>query len=209
MTSFFSDFSYSSKINVNQCLCGWKEIKLMLRYTSVSSIKYTQCVINGLKHALTDYCINTLNSSWILFHLIVEYILLVICAYFYKGTFLNAWLLLEWSIISPSSYCQFYLDRNTSYNTVRVGLHCFFHPLSIFFPQGSRCNEPCLKGLWGRHCNQSCFTHCPNSDTCLRETGACVCRSGYWGDTCQNSECCCQPAKIRSDQDQKCTGLTV
>lgn len=58
-------------------------------------------------------------------------------------------------------------------------------------PQGSRCSDPCSEGLWGRHCNQTCFKHCPNSDTCLRETGACVCRPGYWGVTCQNSECCC------------------
>lgn len=65
--------------------------------------------------------------------------------------------------------------------------------LSVFFPPGARCSEPCSEGLWGRHCNQTCFKHCPNSDTCLRETGACVCRPGYWGVTCQNSECY-QPA---------------
>lgn len=97
-------------------------------------------------------------------------------------------------------------DINTLYNTLRVGLHCLFIH-SPFFPLGSRCSEPCSEGLWGRHCNQTCFKHCPNSDTCLRETGACVCRPGYWGVTCQNSECCCQPADIRSDQNQKCTGL--
>lgn len=73
------------------------------------------------------------------------------------------------------------------------------HPLSFVSSQGSRCNEPCSEGLWGRHCNQTCFKHCPNSDTCLRETGACVCRPGYWGVTCQNSECW-QTAQIWWDQ---------
>uniref|UniRef100_A0A3Q3IKI4 Platelet endothelial aggregation receptor 1 n=1 Tax=Monopterus albus TaxID=43700 RepID=A0A3Q3IKI4_MONAL len=53
-------------------------------------------------------------------------------------------------------------------------------------PCSSRCSLPCSEGLWGRHCNQTCFKNCPNSDTCLRETGACVCRPGYWGATCQN-----------------------
>lgn len=55
---------------------------------------------------------------------------------------------------------------------------------------GPRCGEPCPEGLWGPDCNLSCFKHCPNSDTCVRETGECVCRPGYWGVSCQNSECC-------------------
>uniref|UniRef100_A0A3B3CLE7 Platelet endothelial aggregation receptor 1 n=1 Tax=Oryzias melastigma TaxID=30732 RepID=A0A3B3CLE7_ORYME len=49
-----------------------------------------------------------------------------------------------------------------------------------------RCSEPCPEGLWGPNCNLSCFKHCPNSDTCARETGECVCRPGYWGVSCQN-----------------------
>uniref|UniRef100_A0A3B3DVC1 Platelet endothelial aggregation receptor 1 n=1 Tax=Oryzias melastigma TaxID=30732 RepID=A0A3B3DVC1_ORYME len=53
---------------------------------------------------------------------------------------------------------------------------------------GPRCSEPCPEGLWGPNCNLSCFKHCPNSDTCARETGECVCRPGYWGVSCQNSE---------------------
>lgn len=63
-----------------------------------------------------------------------------------------------------------------------------------FSHQGSTCSEPCSAGLWGRHCNQTCFKHCPNSDTCLRETGACICRPGFLGETCQNSKhSCLQP----------------
>ncbi|MEQ2171294.1 hypothetical protein GOODEAATRI_009269, partial [Goodea atripinnis] len=49
------------------------------------------------------------------------------------------------------------------------------------------CSEPCPEGLWGPHCNHTCSMHCLNSDTCLRKTGDCVCRPGYWGATCQNN----------------------
>lgn len=73
--------------------------------------------------------------------------------------------------------------------------------------KGPRCSEPCSDGLWGRHCNQTCFKHCPNSDTCQRETGACVCRPGYWGITCQNSECSCRSASGEEWPDV--TGFTV
>ncbi|KAI9999819.1 hypothetical protein NQD34_011662, partial [Periophthalmus magnuspinnatus] len=52
---------------------------------------------------------------------------------------------------------------------------------------GSRCNEPCADGLWGPGCNQSCVKHCPNSATCLRDSGTCVCRPGYWGPSCQTN----------------------
>lgn len=55
-------------------------------------------------------------------------------------------------------------------------------------PPGPHCSDPCPEGLWGPHCNRSCSDHCPNSDTCLRKTGECVCRPGYWGAACQNSE---------------------
>lgn len=90
-------------------------------------------------------------------------------------------------------------DTSTSWPSLLI------HPLSFVSSLGSRCNEPCSEGLWGRHCNQTCFKHCPNSDTCLRETGACVCRPGYWGVTCQNSECCSD--LMRSDQ--KLPGFAV
>lgn len=74
--------------------------------------------------------------------------------------------------------------------SIKVVISCFIYVLTASFPLGPRCSEPCSEGLWGRHCNQTCFKHCPNSDTCLRETGTCVCRPGYWGVTCQNSERC-------------------
>lgn len=60
---------------------------------------------------------------------------------------------------------------------------------SFLLVSGSSCSEPCPEGLWGPHCNQSCFKNCPNSDTCQKENGECVCHPGYWGITCQNSEC--------------------
>uniref|UniRef100_A0A3Q3B9L4 Platelet endothelial aggregation receptor 1 n=1 Tax=Kryptolebias marmoratus TaxID=37003 RepID=A0A3Q3B9L4_KRYMA len=63
---------------------------------------------------------------------------------------------------------------------------CFKTSL-IELPSGPRCSEPCPEGLWGPRCNQTCSERCPNSDTCLRKTGECVCPPGYWGATCQNS----------------------
>lgn len=75
--------------------------------------------------------------------------------------------------------------------------------LNVFFP-GARCSEPCSEGLWGRHCNQTCFKHCPNSDTCVKETGACVCRPGFWGVTCQNSECRSLAAALFGVLDSLC-----
>lgn len=91
-------------------------------------------------------------------------------------------------------YISIVVLENTPYNTLTSALP--------FSPQGFRCSVPCSEGLWGRHCNQTCFKHCPNSDTCLRETGACVCRPGFWGVTCQNSECCCQSADIQLKSEQ-------
>lgn len=79
-------------------------------------------------------------------------------------------------------------------------INVFFFFLILYFShQGLSCSEPCPAGLWGRHCNKTCFKLCPNSDTCLRETGACVCRPGFWGVTCQNSEHFC----LQPDMKQK------
>lgn len=85
-----------------------------------------------------------------------------------------------------------------------------FNMFLIIFPplKGPRCSEPCSDGLWGRHCNQTCFKHCPNSDTCHRETGACVCRPGYWGVTCQNSECSSQSVS-QSVRGEKNRGIVT
>uniref|UniRef100_A0A3P9PU63 Platelet endothelial aggregation receptor 1 n=1 Tax=Poecilia reticulata TaxID=8081 RepID=A0A3P9PU63_POERE len=66
----------------------------------------------------------------------------------------------------------------------------------IICPPGPHCSDPCPEGLWGPNCNRSCSDHCPNSDTCLRKTGECVCRPGYWGAACQNSESGSDPVMV-------------
>lgn len=45
---------------------------------------------------------------------------------------------------------------------------------------GTRC-ENCVKGFWGLDCNTTCDCL---SEECDRETGACICKPGYYGPKC-------------------------
>uniref|UniRef100_A0A096LPS9 Platelet endothelial aggregation receptor 1 n=1 Tax=Poecilia formosa TaxID=48698 RepID=A0A096LPS9_POEFO len=99
-----------------------------------------------------------------------------LCRYSWTGKFLYKY--------CPGRIIQFCFQIQITSGTI-----C--HPVcncGIICLPGPHCSDPCPEGLWGPHCNHSCSDHCPNSDTCLRKTGECVCRPGYWGAACQNSE---------------------
>ncbi|XP_046376927.2 multiple epidermal growth factor-like domains protein 10 [Haliotis rufescens] len=51
------------------------------------------------------------------------------------------------------------------------------------------CQDGCILGFWGTHCNQRCSQHCTDegmASPCEHHTGECIngCKDGYFGESC-------------------------
>lgn len=163
---------------------------------------------------MTDYCINTLNSqrnhssrwrffpfdSWIHFT----------CYTFLTSTEVNLWMQ---DFYLDGVYLHCGIAKFTSYNSQRVGLHCFFHPFSIFPLQ-----VPAVASRVRRACGGATVTRPVSSiaQTVTRAWGklerVCVAQATGESPVRTVSVVVSQLTKeqnIKSDQKQKCSGLTV